>query len=330
MADMHYSHDMGHGGYDTHQEASMPPSNMLKNLTNFAGAAVSLALIAGVSVWGYKLVMRDVSGIPVVRAAEGEMRVRPENPGGQLARNTGLAVNEVAAAGEASGPVDQVTLAPRPVDLTDEDQPIPAQTVAPVQQPEPLDVAASLEAAPVDVATALDGGDIDDLVRQLTSGAETIEANAAEVEPVLASVTTADLPETPTPVPAVAKGPGPKTSKRPQIRPASAPQTVVPDAAPRAEPQTSDLDATTIPAGTRLVQLGAFDSPDVARSEWDKMQGRFGDLLRGKDRIVQQAQSGGRTFYRLRAHGFADLSDARRFCSALVAEGADCIPVVTR
>jgi hypothetical protein len=28
--------------------------------------------------------------------------------------------------------------------------------------------------------------------------------------------------------------------------------------------------------------------------------------------------------------GFEDLSDARRFCSALVARNADCIPVVTR
>lgn len=330
MADMHYSHDMGHGGYDGQQDASQAPSNTLKNLTNFAGAAVSLALIAGVSVWGYKLVMRDVSGIPVVRAAEGEMRVRPENPGGQLARNTGLAVNEVAAAGEASGPVDQVTLAPGPVDLAEEDQPIAAQTVAPVQQPEPLNVAASLETETVDVATALDGGDIDDLVRQLTSGAEAIEAEPSNVEPVLASLETAELPETPTPVPAVVKGPGPKASKRPQLRPASAPRTVVPAAAPRAEPQANDLDPTSIPTGTRLVQLGAFDSPEIARAEWGKMQGRFGDLLRDKDRIVQQAQSGGRTFYRLRAHGFTDLSDARRFCSALVAEGADCIPVVTR
>lgn len=226
--------------------------------------------------------------------------------------------------------MDQVTLAPGPVDLAEEDQPIAAQTVAPVQQPEPLNVAASLETETVDVATALDGGDIDDLVRQLTSGAEAIEAEPSNVEPVLASLETAELPETPTPVPAVVKGPGPKASKRPQLRPASAPRTVVPAAAPRAEPQANDLDPTSIPTGTRLVQLGAFDSPEIARAEWGKMQGRFGDLLRDKDRIVQQAQSGGRTFYRLRAHGFTDLSDARRFCSALVAEGADCIPVVTR
>ncbi|WP_299612342.1 SPOR domain-containing protein [uncultured Tateyamaria sp.] len=330
MADMHYTHDMGHAGYDAQDDTSMSRSNSLKNLTNFAGAAVSLALIAGVSVWGYKLVMRDVSGIPVVRAAEGDMRVRPEIPGGQLARNTGLAVNEIAAVGEASGPVDQVVLAPRPVDLLDEDQPMPAQTVAPVQQPAPLDVAASLEVPEVDVAAALLAGDVEQLVSQLTDGVDSIDAAPLEVEPVLASITAAELPETPTPVPAVVTGPGPKASKRPQLRPASAPQTVTPASVASTEPQTSDIDAGTIPSGTRLVQLGAFDSPDVARAQWDKMQGRFGDLLRDKDRIVQQAQSGGRTFYRLRAHGFADLSDARRFCSALVAEGADCIPVVTR
>ena len=46
--------------------------------------------------------------------------------------------------------------------------------------------------------------------------------------------------------------------------------------------------------------------------------------------MIQEAESGGRTFYRLRALGFDDLSDARRFCSVLVAENADCIPVTAR
>jgi hypothetical protein len=68
----------------------------------------------------------------------------------------------------------------------------------------------------------------------------------------------------------------------------------------------------------------------VARKEWTRLRGRFGEYLDGKDRVIQKAQSGGRTFYRLRAVGFDGLSDARRFCSALVAENAECIPVVTR
>jgi hypothetical protein len=46
-----------------------------------------------------------------------------------------------------------------------------------------------------------------------------------------------------------------------------------------------------------------------------------------KAMVVQPAESGGRTFYRLRAHGFEGEDDARRFCSAFVSENAVCIPV---
>ena len=90
-------------------------------MINAAGAVVSLALIAGIGVWGYKLVMRDVTGIPVVKALEGPMRVMPDNPGGEIAPNAGLSVNAVAAEGEAAPPEDLLVLAPRVVQLTDED-----------------------------------------------------------------------------------------------------------------------------------------------------------------------------------------------------------------
>ena len=325
MADMHYTHDVGYVGASAQQGDPAHRPNSLKRMTNFAGAVASVALIAGVGVWGYNLVMRDVSGIPVVRAAEGELRIRPADPGGQLAQNTGLSVNEVAGAGAAAAPADRLVLAPQPMELAEEDAPM-TQTVAPVQQPEPLDVAASLEAEAADVSTALQAGEIDELVSQLTANAETIEPTDDAVQPVLASVTVAELPQ----APAAVQGPGPKSSVRPQLRPRSAPAVVIPVGTPVAAAATQDLDASDLPAGTRLVQLGAFDSADIARTQWDKMQTRFGDYMTGKDRVIQQAQSGGRTFYRLRAHGFTDLSDARRFCSALVAEGADCIPVVTR
>ena len=91
-----------------------------------------------------------------------------------------------------------------------------------------------------------------------------------------------------------------------------------------------DVDPETLQQGTRLAQLGAFESPEVAMQEWDRLSGRFGDYMAGKQRVIQKTTSGGRTFYRLRALGFEDLSAARRFCSVLMAEQADCIPVVTR
>ena len=85
-----------------------------------------------------------------------------------------------------------------------------------------------------------------------------------------------------------------------------------------------------MPAGTRLVQFGAYDSPEAARGVWDTLDVKFGEFLRGKQRVVQEAVSGGKTFYRLRAMGFADINDARRFCAALVADRQACIPVVVR
>jgi hypothetical protein len=93
---------------------------------------------------------------------------------------------------------------------------------------------------------------------------------------------------------------------------------------------TQELDPAKLPSGTRLVQLGAFDSPETARAEWDRIMGQFSAYMQGKSRVVQRAESNGRIFYRLRAHGFADLGDARRFCTVLLAEKAACIPVAVR
>jgi len=326
MANVPYSHNMGAHGYSSAGASSpMVSVNSLNNLTNMVAAGLSVALIVGVGVWGYKLMVRDVTGLPVVQAISGEMRVLPDNPGGELALNQGLAVNEVAAAGTAATPTDTLVLAPKPVALAVEDTPVSAQVVAPVQQPAPLDLSAPIADLDglVSSQTATDtpeAGSVEDLIRQLTQGADPINnVSGAKVVSAVTNVTdetTIQAAEL-------------RRSLRPLLRPDSAPAVVIPVSAP-AKATVTDVDPTSVPAGTRLVQLGAFDSAEVARSQWDKIEGRFGDFLQGKSRIVQKANSGGRTFYRLRAMGFSDLSDARRFCSALLAENADCIPVVTR
>ena len=311
---------------------------------NMLGAVASLALIVGVGIWGYKLVVRDVSGVPVVRAIEGPMRVQPTDPGGKPADHQGLAVNAVAAQGTAAAPADRLVLAPKPVSLSEEDQPVIAETVAsaaasPETQPE-------VEATPVTAPLSTDE-QVDALVAELTQGVpsllETDEETVAiaietaavaaivQPEPLKPTVTAAVAP---TPQAAVVTGPGLARSLRPVQRPA---RTVAQAQAVQAALNTAadasanlDVDPTTLPAGTRLAQLGAYESVEIARSEWDRLNGRFSDYLDGKKRVIQKASSGGRTFYRLRAMGFDDLSDARRFCSALVAGNADCIPVTTR
>ncbi|MGB7243629.1 MAG: SPOR domain-containing protein [Sulfitobacter sp.] len=310
-------------------------------MTNIVGALVSVTLVIGIGVWGYKLLIRDVSGVPIVRATEGEMRIIPDDPGGQLAQHQGLAVNRVAAEGAAEKPADRLVLAPADVGLADEDQPIPAAMVAPVQQPKALEPADQSTPASTAAVATDDAASIDALVAELTNGVAPIEdaAQAETATPLpddtqMAAVATTE-PGSPsvasdaTAVAALSEAPGVRNSKRPQLRPASAPAVVTPASAAPAE-LVAEVSADEIPAGTRLVQLGAFDSPEVARDQWTKLNSRFDVYLAGKSRVVQKAKSGGRIFYRLRALGFADLSDARQFCSALVAENADCIPVITK
>lgn len=305
--------------YDTYHTDSdaQPRANAVQSMVTWAGAVTSVGLVVGLAVWGYQLTMRDVSGVPVVQALEGPMRVAPVDPGGRQADHQGLAVNQVAAEGEAAAPADRLMLAPRPVDLASEDapraalRPVPKieQAAAPAVAPEPAPQAPIV--APEAVAAALA------LAQEISQGAEPL----AQPAPQPAAATPAPVVQAPKPAIGLQRSPLPKP--RPAIDLAA--RTATPAASP-----ASEVNADTVAPGTNLVQLGAYDSADVARTEWQRLSVKFGSLLEGKQRLVQSAVSGGRTFYRLRAVGFADLSDARRFCAALTAEKADCIPVVSR
>ncbi len=322
-----------------------PEPRDMASLANWAGAAVSLALVVGVGVWGYKVLARDVSGIPVVRATAAPMREAPENPGGTLADHQGLAVNRVADSGTAAPPADRLVLAPRPAGLSEDDVAQGLLASIRPRQSAPRPVAAQpapdLSAPAMSEPIAPDDP-IQALANQLAAGstplselapAEVPEAEQAALDTEIAP---APPPEEATAVEAPKPGPGLARSLRPHLRPegikTASLTSVAPDqiAAAVAQADANEIDAASLPNGTRLVQIGAFDSPETARAEWKRLEGRFGDYLEGKDRVIQKASSGGRTFYRLRAHGFEDLSDARRFCAAFVAQNVDCIPVVTR
>ncbi|MFK7877725.1 MAG: SPOR domain-containing protein [Paracoccaceae bacterium] len=317
-----------------------PQRTGLKLLMNVAAAAISIGLVVGVGVWGYSLMMRDVTGIPVVRAIDGDMRVRPENSGGELARHQGLAVNAVAAEGGAQASSDRVILAPQPVQLTGEDVPMDDQAVAVVQQAisdntlvttdAQTGATPQLETARVTDAAAR--GSVEDLVAALIEGAAPLDLTEENDTVRVAAIGTESVAA------ALQAVPGVKASLRPQLRPKRVATRVAATSADvkaalqsaLSTASTLKIDPNSLPSGTRLAQLGAYDTQDMAVEQWNKAAAQFGDLMSGKAQVVQQASSGGRTFYRLRAHGFEDLADARRFCSALIAEGGDCIPVVTR
>ncbi len=326
-------------------------------MVNYAGAAVSLALLVGVGVWGYKLVMRDVTGIPVVRAMEGPMRTAPTEPGGEVAPHIGLAVNAVPAMGEAAPPEDTLILAPREVELSEEDleaQPmaeagevvasIDASNTAEPDAIEPVvaeTVTAALPAASAPLAEPVAAPSSAPMTaEQVLALADQIASESAPLEPlgagaVVPAVTQLSGAEGANRI--AADVPGVKRSPRPSERPAGLDTAVVASAtpdmvesAPQAAPIAAVVDPGAIPAGTTLAQLGAFESADIAATEWTRISTKFSDYMSEKQQVVQRASSGGRTFYRLRAMGFTDMADARRFCAVLVDQDAACIPVVVR
>lgn len=249
------------GGFspNAHPEYAVASASPIGRFTNMMGAVVSLALIVGVGVWGYKLLVRDVSGIPVVRAAAGDMRVRPEEPGGEFARHQGLSVNSVAAVGAPDGRAQELRLAPEPIALTEEDQ--PAFEIKEIAADE-LDAPQGQDLAAADVADALETGSVDDLVAQLTQGVAPLDPLAGESTPVLASLEVSNSSD------ARPTG-GMRASLRPSLRPGRAGRTASapPVVSNAGQAAPTELDAASLPVGTRLVQLGAFDTPEIARAQ---------------------------------------------------------------
>lgn len=160
-------------------------------LINILGAVTSVALLAGAAWWGYRLAVLDVTGVPVLQAAQGPMRIAPADPGGRTAPHVGLAVNTVVGTG--SGAIaDRVTLAPPPATIGAEDR-VPATAAAPA--PAPAAPALSMEDAVAralaDVLTEDDPGD--GLARSLrprarpgSGGAALADLGVTAVQPVVA------------------------------------------------------------------------------------------------------------------------------------------------
>ncbi len=280
-------------------------------IAQFIGAFLSLALAIGIGVWAYKLIMRDVSGIPVIAASSDPMRIAPEDPGGTSAQNQGLSVNAVAEEGSVTNP-QKVTLAPRPVVLVTDDH---ASKELKQKATEALRVS-NIETTSLDMNVLadeivgdspepsiadvqIDGNQVENALRMALSGE--IEQEAEDERQSAASL-------------------------RPRARPSDI--SPVPNSVELASVQ--EIAPENIPAGTALVQLGAFDSEAIARTEWMRLSQKFPSFMAERSRVIQRADRGGRIFYRLRADGFADLNDARRFCALLVASNADCIPVTVR
>jgi hypothetical protein len=275
------------------------------------GAVLSLSLLAGAIGWSYKLVVRDINQIPIVRAQLGPLRVAPDNPGGLTAANQGLSVTQLAV-NEKPLLSDEINLAPAAEILNEE---ISASLLREVDKLNQIDETYEIKEINAENTISLDGSS-GAMKGETTSKTESLVAQVAfsqkkvEIENAVSlalSITSEFDPSL--------------TSLRPKTRPRSVQQN--------RELIVSKEPMSKLPIGSAIVQLGAFDSKSLAESEWRRFEKLLGSILAPKQMIIQKAESGGKIFYRLRASGFNDISDARQFCTA-ISDKVACIPVVTR
>ena len=281
----------------------------------WTGAALSLFLLAGAIGWSYQLIVRDVNQIPIVRAQLGPLRVAPDNPGGLTAANQGLSVTQLAV-NEKPLLSNEIYLAPAAEILNEENL---ALKVKKEYESNKVDGAfeikevnaensMNLEALPDQKEVDSRSNDVGVLSKAAFSQKKIEIENAVSLALSITNEPDKSL-----------------SWLRPKIRPVGFYRNgnITEDQIVSNEPMPK------LPIGSAVVQLGAFDSKSLAESEWQRFEKILGSILIPKKMVVQKAESGGKIFYRLRASGFSDISDARQFCTA-ISDKVACIPVVTR
>ena len=281
----------------------------------WTGAALSASLMIGAISWSYQLIIRDVNQIPIVRAQSGPLRVAPEDPGGLTAANQGLSVTQLAV-NEKPLLSNEIHLAPAAQILNAEN--LGVEVTTGVQSN--TDVG-KLEIKEVNAENSINLKALSNKIE-----ADKVSKETASLSKVAFSQKRIEIENAVSLALSITDDPAASlTLLRPKIRPV----TLQKDNKITGDQIVTNEPLFELSKGSAVVQLGAFDSKNLAKSEWQRFEKLLGSILIAKKMFVQEAESGGKIFYRLRAAGFDDISDARQFCTA-ISDKVACIPVVTR
>lgn len=247
--------------------------------------------IAGWYYVGTQFLTGDDSGIPLMKADKGPVKVRPINPGGmEVPDRDKLVYDRMQGNGERPR-VERLLPAPE-TPLPPPSRELPKQLEAAAPAPESAkDLAAVAPAAgPVTPPPAKAGTSRAPPVHAGPSVPPGPAAATPTVEEVLAAVRPPPAPKTPAP-----KTPAKGASKAPAYR----------------------------------VQLAAVRSLERAQGEWDRLRRKNTDLLGKLALSVVKADLGPKkgVFYRLRAGPLADEAAARALCATLASRKVGCLIV---
>lgn len=259
----------------------------------FGGVITVVAALAGIATF----TGHHHGGIPVISADPRPYREKPADPGG-LKIDAGESDVFSGDADNANAKLAPAAEAPDPSAFRSAEQPVArtsttagAPIVAPVASP-PIPTATAT--APVQPAAEPQG--------------KAIVASTQATQP---------MPATKPPVIQTLAKPAPA---KPAVLAAATPAAPKPaPAAPVA--QSAGNNAQT--GGRSMIQLAAVGSEDAAKEEWQRLLHRFPDLARHQP-AFSHIERDGKTYWRVRATGFADAAQAHAFCEQVRGKGGGC------
>ncbi|HEY1125103.1 MAG TPA: SPOR domain-containing protein [Sphingobium sp.] len=245
------------------------------------------------------------------------------------ADDAGLPAQLVLNAMPAAEPVQLASAADLVQDAAERAEPAPVNAPAQASEPAPVKVAEASPAAPVVVqpVPAKEPAFTPAAIAALLAKPPVAPVAITADEP-LETVDRKPAPDSAPSAPAIkaaftqttVSGSPQQTLKRAFVQPAAAPKA----ASARASWAVGIArPAATGKASDWVVQLGAFDSAALAKSQWSKLS-QTRTPLKSYSAVHSTVTVNGRTFYRLAIRGFENRGAAASTCGSLRTSGQDC------
>lgn len=259
----------------------------------------------------------DGGQVPVVHAAEGAIKVRPDNPGGQDIPFRDYDINKRMQGEAPTGRVEN--LLPPPEQPRELPQAQPAPAAQPAPPTEQANAEALLPAAPAPAPKPAAPKPMP--VRE-----------AAPPPPATVAKAPTPQPAPPPPVPAspAASSTGGPMALVPKSATAAPAATAQPAPAVKAAAPAPSTPAATETAATGgwQVQLAASRAATAAKAEGERLKQKHSDVLGKMTVNIVRADLGAKgVFYRIRLGPARDKDEARAVCAQLAKRGQGCLVI---
>jgi len=321
-------------------------------------ATFALAAFAGIVWYAYDrgLQAGSEATAPLIQADPQPIKVRPEQPGGLDVPNQDKLVYGALRPGQDGSEIIERLLPPpetpveapeprpeaTPAPPAEQDRggpapapaggsgsgtatvPIPPRTPQPVTVQPATPQPAPAQPAPAESATPQPSATQTPTTRPAPTEESPPPPAVSDVPPA-----TAPLPIAPPPAaqPPVQQPPAPRSSAQQTPAPPPPPPVAQPRPEPTAQPAPAPQPAPQA-TGRFRVQLGAFRDEDAARREWDRLRGRYPDLLSDLTLRIQRVDLGAErgVFHRIQG-GMLSEQGAENTCAVLKARNQPCLLV---